>query len=372
MPQNKNQHYVPRFYFRNFSKDRKKICIFNLPRELFVKDANIEGQCSKNYFYSKNTNIEKTFSWLEGLASEKIIKLIRNKTFNCFSREEVEHLKSHILFQHGRTKIAYDRENEMINHYFDLLKPQMYAEISKGGKSVSWDSIKETKIVLNSSHTLLTSMMSGILLSDLETVLLENKTKMDFIFSDNPVVLFNSFFNDIHPYGTTGISATGLQIFYPINSKMMVFLFDPNFYKLSDKINLKIEDIQRLNGLQILNCDKNVYFENHKIKDKVLERYKQIKFKIPKKKIETEIVKTTIDAGGNPRFLYRTSNPKIKYDLNKLSFLKHKKNDSPYGVRNPWLNDINTKIINAVDDKKIKSMDDLSKFLKTITDNKKS
>ena len=109
------------------------------------------------------------------------------------SKDEIEHLKSHILFQHGRTKFAYDRENDMANYMFDLLKPKMYADAKEAGEDISWESIRDTKIVLNSSHSLLVSMVSGPLLNDLNMVLLENESKIDFIFSDNPVVFFNSF-----------------------------------------------------------------------------------------------------------------------------------------------------------------------------------
>lgn len=364
MTQNKNQHYVPKFYFKQFSKNNQTICAFNIPKELYIEQATIGGQCSKGYFYSKNIEIEKIFSWLEGLAREKHKKLIENKSLDCLSKEEIQHLKSHILFQHGRTKIAYDRENEMANNFFDTLKPQMYTQLFGEGKAISWESVKNTKIVLNSSYSLLTSMMSGILLYDLQVALLENTSKTDFIFSDNPVVLFNSYFNDIHPYGTTGIAATGLQIFYPIDSRTMIFLFDPNFYKLkNEKIDIsKQKDVQRLNGLQILTCDKNVYFEDDSMKDKVIERYKQIKSKIPKTKTEYEVVKIEKTPDGT-RELYRTSNPKIKYNLEKLSFLKHKNNNTPYGLRDPLLVDLHKKVVEAVDEGKIKSMDDLSQFI---------
>ena len=144
----------------------------------------------------------------------------------------------------------------------------------------------------------------------------------------------------------------------------MLFLFDPNFYRLNnEKINIsKQKEVQRLNGLQILNCDKNVYFEDNSMKDKVIERYKQIKSKIPKTKTEYEIVKTEKTQEGI-RKLYRTSNPKIKYNLEKLSFLKHKNNNTPYGLRDPLLVDLHKKIIEAVDEGKIKSMDDLSQCI---------
>lgn len=366
MVENKNQHYVPKFYFRLFSENRKSICTYVISNNSFIEHATIKGQCSKDYFYSKNTEIEKTFSWLEGLANTKIKLIIQNKSLSCLSNQEVEHLKSHILFQHGRTKFAKDRENDMANYMFDLLKPKIYSDAKEAGEKISWESIKGAKIKLNFSYTLFASMISGILLIDLNICLLENKSKIDFIFSDNPVVFFNSFFNEKYSYGTTGIASTGLQIFYPISSKFMLFLYDPLFYDIKSSRIYKNKDIQRLNGLQILNCDNNIYFENYNMKKKVFERFNQLKSKIPKEKNEYEIMGNRIAEDGTYRELLRTSAPKIHYNLEKLSFLKHKKNEMPYGVRNKKLVDINSKVLDAVYNKKITSMDDLSQFLKSL------
>lgn len=364
---NKNQHYVPKFYFRLFSNNGVTICTYNLLNNIFIEHATINGQCSKSYFYSKKTEIEKTFSWLESLANRKIKSIIENKSLNQLTEEEKFHLKSHILFQYGRTKSIKDKEEDIANHLFDLLKPKIYADAKKAGEDISWESIKDTKIKLNSSDILFAGMMSGILLVDLNICLVENKSNTDFIFSDNPVVLFNSFFNEKHFGGTTGLASTGLQIFYPICSRLMIFIYDPNFYSVCDSVKIYDEnDVQRLNGLQILNCDNNIYFGKYAEKEKIRLRVKQIKFKRPVNKNTYQIVDRKFNEDGTFSELEMTSSSKIKYNLEKLSFLKHKKNSSPYGVRNKEIVDMNRKVMDAVYTGKIKSMDDLSHFLKTL------
>ena len=69
MAQNKNQHYIPKFYFKQFSQNGKTICVFNISKELSIENAPITGQCSKDYFYSKNIEVEKLSHgwkvWLE-------------------------------------------------------------------------------------------------------------------------------------------------------------------------------------------------------------------------------------------------------------------------------------------------------------------
>ena len=303
---------------------------------------------------------------MENLAKEKLDRIIKNKSLDCLSEEEQAHLKSHISFQHGRTKFARDKEENLANYLFNLLKPNFYNYSKKMGKNLSMEEIGRLKIVLKSNHTLLISMLAGILLYDLKIVLLENKSKIDFIFSDNPVILFNSFFNKSYPFGTTGLSSTGLQIFYPINSKFMLFLFDSNFYEIYNLKTLKVnknKDIQRLNGLQILNCNDNIYFENPNLKDKFIERYNQLKSLIPKEKNEYEIIGTRTEEDGKRSELLRTSSPKIYYNLKKLSFLKHKSIKIPFGIRDKKISDAYEKIVEGVYSGKIKSMDDLGNII---------
>ncbi len=367
MAQNKNQHYVPKFYFKLFSKNQKTICLFNIPNEKFIEHAPIVGQCSKDYFYSKNIKTEKVFSKLEGQTKERLKRIIDNQNLTCLFDKEKEYLKSDILFQRGRTKFAFDKENDMANYMFDILKPKIYEYAKESGENISWESIKKTKIASSPRYSLLIDMMSGILLYDLKMVLLENKSKTDFIFSDNPVVFFNSFFNRKHPYGTTGLASTGLQIFYPVNSELMLFLFDPIFYDTYDSDIIKVDknkDVQRLNGLQIINCDNNIYFGDKIQKDKIIERYSQLKFKKPKNKNEYEIILGRVVEYGTYNEIIRTSSPKIHYNIEKLSFLRHKNTVLGYGVRNPQIVEIHKKLLNLLFDGKVKSMDDLNKFLK--------
>lgn len=365
MVQGKNQHFVPQFYFKKFSKDGKTICLFNLKNKRFIHNATIKGQCSKSYFYSKNSKIEKEFSLLEGLGNKLISWVIENQNLSCLNKEEKHNLKSHILFQHGRTEYARESEEESANSLFDLMKPQFLEYAKKEGLNITPEDLSNMKLKSNSKNSLFVSIISGGLLLDLDMILLENKTQTDFIFSDNPVVFFNSFFNDKTPEGTQGISSKGLQIYFPLNSKLALFIFDPNFYEFPSKEIVRIRkesDIQRLNGLQILYCNKNFYFENVRMQKNILLRYNQLKSKRPSQKTTSGVVASRIAEDGTYRELWRTTTTKIKYDLEKLSFLTHKKTDTPYGIRNPELNEINRRLMKAIEKKEIKSKNDLDKF----------
>ncbi|WP_394261826.1 DUF4238 domain-containing protein [Moraxella boevrei] len=48
----KNQHYVPKFYLRNFSYNNngKQIGLFNLKSEKFFVNVPLKNEASKNFF----------------------------------------------------------------------------------------------------------------------------------------------------------------------------------------------------------------------------------------------------------------------------------------------------------------------------------
>ena len=294
---------------------------------------------------------------------------IKDQTLSCLTVEKKQNLMNYLLFQNGRTEYARDSEEETANALLDIYKPSFLTYAKKKGINISEEDLKNIRIKSNSKTSLFVSMMSGPLLYDLKMVLLENKTKIDFVFSDNPVIFFNSFFNNKIPNGTTGIASTGLQIYFPLNSKLALFIFDPNFYDVGKKEAVQIRsklDIQRLNGLQILYCNNTLYFENIRMQEYLLSRYDQLKSKRPEQKTTNRVVASRVAEDGTHRELWQTNSTKIKYILEKLSFLRHKKIDAPYGVRNQKLTEINTKLMNALESGKIKSQEDLVSFFDSL------
>ena len=75
MASNKNQHYVPQCYLREFATDSTSAAInlYNLDREKFIINASIKHQCSKNYFYGNNLLLEKAMQPIESNYS-KVLK----------------------------------------------------------------------------------------------------------------------------------------------------------------------------------------------------------------------------------------------------------------------------------------------------------
>ena len=62
----KNQHFVPKFYLRNFSfqNNGNELGIFNTKTEFYFKNAPIKAQGSKTFFYGHDGIIEERLSKL--------------------------------------------------------------------------------------------------------------------------------------------------------------------------------------------------------------------------------------------------------------------------------------------------------------------
>lgn len=68
MASNKNQHYVPQCYLRQFAagNSASAINLFNIDREKFINCAPLKNQCSKSYFYGDDLELEKALQPIEG------------------------------------------------------------------------------------------------------------------------------------------------------------------------------------------------------------------------------------------------------------------------------------------------------------------
>ncbi len=102
MPEHKNQHYVPRFYFKLFT-DKDVVNSYYLGENNFFTDK-INDLCSKDYFYSKNSELEKSFGPLKGKWSNLLESIIENQSFSHFPIRDWVKLRLFLLFQMYRTR----------------------------------------------------------------------------------------------------------------------------------------------------------------------------------------------------------------------------------------------------------------------------
>ena len=67
MAEKKNHHFVPQSYQRLFSNDGKSIGVYNIKKNFIVRQSSIKNTMSKDYFYSKDQNVEDALAEIEKL-----------------------------------------------------------------------------------------------------------------------------------------------------------------------------------------------------------------------------------------------------------------------------------------------------------------
>jgi len=152
MPDNKKQHYVPKFYLRFFSQDGKNISLYNLKTKKVHCDVPLSSQCYEDYFYG-NIEIEKNNSQLEGKYSE-IIKKIISKGKLVLDEQDYGYFLSFLLYQWGRTSEARSDARAQTQLMVEkVMKPMMLKDRTLAEKGVTKKDIEELDITLPTDHS---------------------------------------------------------------------------------------------------------------------------------------------------------------------------------------------------------------------------
>lgn len=122
MPDKKRQHYVPKFYLRNFSwDDRKAINIYNKRAGKLISNGDLSKQCYEPYFYGTDLNFEEAFSESEDKASKIIGDILVRNCPPTINSNEHHALLLYTLLQHSRTKYALCVYEEMDKKFFETI-----------------------------------------------------------------------------------------------------------------------------------------------------------------------------------------------------------------------------------------------------------
>ena len=258
----KNQHYVPKLYLRNFSYENNKnqIGLFNVNNELFISKAKLKTQGSKNFFYGEDGIIEDNLSNVEGNLATIINDLIELQTVP--DKNTASHFE--LLFFVTLTELRNPVKIDGMKDMFAGMRKQILEEHPESDVE---------KLIPNPSHEEIVKMLMtstiemANMIFDLEYKLLINNTLTPFITSDFPIAKYNQFLElKKWRHSKTGFGITGLQIFIPINHKMVLVLYDKDIYKLGDKkkkfhIVSNPKDVDEINVLQFLNCISTIFFD---------------------------------------------------------------------------------------------------------------
>lgn len=278
----KNQHYVPKFYLRNFSvnNNQKEIRLFNLKSQKFVATTSIKHQASSNFYYGKDGKVEKQLSKLEGLlakaVSDTLTTLERPKYFSERHVELLNFMASTELRNPVR-KRAYEQMSD------GMMKKLLSIDPKFKDKPEFHKAIEMIEIIPKDSSTYSLSYIQHVveITLDLHIKLLINKTSIPFITSDNPVIRYNQLLEmKASSNSITGFGLQGLEVFIPLNEEVLLLFYDSQPYYVGGKkqknvIVERVEDVDQLNLLQMVNCYSNVYGGDRFLKPYITKLYER-------------------------------------------------------------------------------------------------
>lgn len=336
MADRKNQHFVPQFYFRNFSDNDRNISLLFTEDGRVVDAAPIKGQCAGDNFYGSK-QLETLFSQMEAKHSQSLraaIEIAWNKRREFFTPKEYAELWRAIVFQRRRTLLEIEKHApaqsemllEMFRHHL-LHSP----DVKNGAKLAA--AIDEGMVTVSEppqatiARSIGVAVNSGILISDLDLLLLRNRTDYPFIFGDAPVVFYNTYARDVTNRGVLGLQCPGLQIFYPLDPATCLVMYDPEKYTgpFGERFTLDLHqrsDVSSLNALQMFHSSRAVYFGPTVFKEYVVELWQAHRHTLTKPR--SKFVRNAdflVDGARPDGELMHTFEPQLGYDL-RLSFFE--------------------------------------------------
>lgn len=98
----RENHFVPQFYLRNFSRDENSVCLYLPGKNVRVEEASIRGQCKRSGFYDFSPGLEDAFGDLEGEAATVIRKILGTIRLPVPNSRDHSTLAAFIVFQRAR------------------------------------------------------------------------------------------------------------------------------------------------------------------------------------------------------------------------------------------------------------------------------
>lgn len=215
-----NCHYVPQFYLRKFEISGAPGYIYGYRRKEKVIKRTIRSVAAENDLYvftdkftgKRNDDIEKMFSWLEGLAAPVIEKINNGTSLLSLTNKEHNILAEFIAYLHTRNLGYREKQKSLAGAFLQLTLKSLVQDEKQFKKALremgngTKEADKIKKYVLNFDKYFKTdwgkknddyflkqalelAIEIGPIMFYKEWHILDNQTSRLFITSDNPVVM---------------------------------------------------------------------------------------------------------------------------------------------------------------------------------------
>lgn len=238
---------------------------------MLIPIAPVKNQCSRNYFYGKDSDLDRAIKCAEDDYSA-VRDAILNKPQATLSQAQRDVLKSFWLMQHLRTDAASQRISQMMDD----------AEATFGFSGARFR--LEIHAAVQMAMSICFESQANV--ADLRVCLIRNASKIPFVTSDDPAVLTRCpLLRSRHDLGGGfGTASAGVVLLLPLSPDVMFVAYDRAVYSIPHSGGwLKIRDpldIDALNQHQFLNACANIFVSDVALGDyavKAAERLDSIR-----------------------------------------------------------------------------------------------
>jgi hypothetical protein len=268
MKQYVKQHYIPRFYLKNFCSSSSNgiiNCYDKVKDNSFMSNIMDIGQ--ENLFYGieglTSDEVEKALGRVESrFLSKSYNELLRIKNYGKLSHAFKGWFCLFLAFQLMRTNETRLKIKEMMEKVvFEIAKDEWARETGKkipDGLTIKFTDPEYVKFLHVDMlwPNLEIFFDLGKYFFNKHWAVLINKTEVPLWTSDNPI----SFYNVYGPEGNLGIMSPGVEIRFPLSSNLLLFSFDPfTNIPLTNRTRMSTSMVNFANLLQVRSSTRFVY-----------------------------------------------------------------------------------------------------------------
>lgn len=260
MSDKRKQHYVPQMYLKNFA-DGKLFNVYNIEKNKLIPNIPFRTQCYENNFYGKDKKYEDELSKLETKWSINIKQILDND--GVYNDENASSLKEFCCFQYLRTKNAYFKTKRFYEKALKFMIPSFAQANNMQINDEFIQYISDKYMERNDIPTTMKFLVDIAKnykdkLNDLQITVLKNKSDLNFITSDNPVIVGNEY----QPKHGVGLDCIGFYMLVPLSTKFYIAIIDSKIYpkfRNKYKIIVSLDLVKQLNHMQFINSNLNIY-----------------------------------------------------------------------------------------------------------------
>lgn len=261
----KFQHYVPRFYLKQFCFEIRKSTGYTYCYDKFdskVRPNNINRVAGQNYFFDDSGSpvqpIESGLRKLESKFKTTYKKLCKFENLNLLSYKEKILTSLYIVTQETRT---YEMR-ESLRSGLSLLRESIESrgvELTSEQKDEFEEALTEGSLRDMHREILKDIPDFAVIIFQMKWILIRNTFDVPFWTSDHPITKWND--EDHGFYGNLGYLSSGIQIFFPLTPKLCLCFCDPVKYSSLPALGetQTIENVTHQNWLQLMFSTRHIF-----------------------------------------------------------------------------------------------------------------